>query len=131
MREAPSLIIVPMLQARGAKIRACDPQGRARGEELLPGVEWFGNALEAAQGADVVCVLTEWNEFRALNLEQLRQSMRGNVLVDLRNVYSANLAESAGFVYRGIGRGQANAEAKEPVTRSLSRDHSPLVSLRG
>jgi UDPglucose 6-dehydrogenase len=113
MRDAPSLMILPMLQARGAIIRVCDPQGRSKGEDLLPGVGWFANAVEAAEGADVLVVLTEWNEFRAVNLKQLRQQMRGNVLVDLRNVYAPAVAEAAGFVYRGVGRGrhQANYEA--------------------
>ncbi len=66
MRDAPSLVILPMLQARGAIIRACDPQG----EGLLPGVGWFANAMEVAEGADVLVVLTEWNEFRAVDLKQ-------------------------------------------------------------
>jgi UDPglucose 6-dehydrogenase len=112
MRDAPSLVILPMLQTRGAIIRVCDPQGRSKGEDLLPGVGWFANAVEAAEGADVLVVLTEWNEFRAVNLKQLRQQMRGNVLVDLRNVYAPAVAEAAGFVYRGVGRGmhQANYE---------------------
>ena len=65
MREAPSLVILPMLQARGATIRACDPQGRANAEAELPDVAWFANPLETAEGADVLVVLTEWNEFRA------------------------------------------------------------------
>lgn len=106
MREAPSLVIVPMLQARGATIRACDPQGRAKAEELLPGVEWFANAFAAAEGADVLVVLTEWNEFRAVDLKQLRKVMRGDALVDLRNVYAPALAVAAGFSYRGVGCGQ-------------------------
>lgn len=105
MREAPSLVILPMLQARGAIIHACDPQGKKHGEGLLPDVKWFSSAAEAAKGADVLVVLTEWNEFRAADLQQLRATMSGNVLVDLRNVYQSALAESAGFVYRGIGRG--------------------------
>jgi UDPglucose 6-dehydrogenase len=104
MREAPSLVVVPMLQARGATIKACDPQGRAKGAELLPEVEWCSSALEAAKNADIVVVLTEWNEFRAADLKQLRAAMRGNVLVDLRNVYQPELAEAADFIYRGIGR---------------------------
>jgi UDPglucose 6-dehydrogenase len=106
MREAPSLVILPMLAARGARIRACDPQGRAKGEDLLPGVVWHDNALEAVQGADVLVVLTEWNEFRALDLAELRKAMRGNILVDLRNVFQPALAQAAGFAYWGIGRGK-------------------------
>jgi UDPglucose 6-dehydrogenase len=104
MREAPSLVILPMLQARGARIRAYDPQGRCKGEELLPGVEWREGALDVAEGADVLVVLTEWNEFRALDLKRVRELMSGNVLVDLRNVYPEELAAQAGFVYHGIGR---------------------------
>ena len=103
MREAPSLVIFPMLQARGARIRAYDPQGAPKAETLLPDVEWCESALEAAQGADVLVVLTEWNEFRALDLKRLREVMLGNVLVDLRNVYPEALAEEAGFTYYGIG----------------------------
>jgi UDPglucose 6-dehydrogenase len=104
MREAPSLVIFPMLQARGARIRAYDPQGCAKAQDLLPDVAWCDSALEAAEGADILVVLTEWNEFRAVDLKQMRQAMLGNVLVDLRNMYPAGLAEEAGFVYFGIGR---------------------------
>ena len=106
MREAPSLTIVPMLQARGARVRAYDPQASPKAETLLPRVEWCESALEAAQGADVIVVLTEWNEFRALDLKHLREVMLGNVLVDLRNAYPEALAEEAGFAYYGIGRRQ-------------------------
>ena len=104
MREAPSLVILPMLQARGATVHACDPQGRTNAEAQLPDVTWFSNPLETAEGADVLVVLTEWNEFRALDLKEARKAMRGDVLVDLRNVYSTELAEAAGFAYTGIGR---------------------------
>jgi len=122
MREAPSLVIVPMLQARGARIRACDPQGRSKAEGLLPGVEWYENALEAAEGADVLVGLTEWNEFRALDLKEARKVMRGNVLVDLRNMYPEALAEESGFLYYGIGRTMAL-----PVSRAPNR-HRALTS---
>jgi UDPglucose 6-dehydrogenase len=104
MRESPSLVIVPMLQERGAKVRAYDPQGRKNGETLLPGVVWCDSALSAAEGADVAAVLTEWNEFRALDLAQLKSVMRGDVLVDLRNVYQAGEADAVGLRYQGIGR---------------------------
>lgn len=118
IREAPSLVIVPMLQARGAAVRAYDPQGRKHGVALLPGVTWCASAREAAQDADVTVVLTEWNEFRALDLEALRQVMRGDVLVDLRNVFSAREASAAGFRYSGVGRRQAStAPKKRPAGR--------------
>jgi UDPglucose 6-dehydrogenase len=104
MREAPSLVILPMLQARGARIRAYDPQGCPKALGLLSGLEWCESALEVAEGADVLVVLTEWNEFRALDLKRVREVMLGNVLVDLRNMYPEALAEEAGFVYYGVGR---------------------------
>ena len=107
MRDAPSLLIVPMLQERGATVRAFDPQGRKHGAALLPGVVWCESALDAANGADILVIVTEWNEFRALDLKQAKKGMRGSVLVDLRNVFPAQLAEDAGFKYLGVGRGQA------------------------
>jgi len=104
MRDAPSLTIIPMLQERGARVKIYDPQGRAHGEELLPGVEWCPNPLAAAKDTDLVTIITEWNEFRAINLVALRQAMSGNVVVDLRNAIAAEDARAAGLVYRGIGR---------------------------
>ena len=104
MRDAPSLVIVPMLQERGATVRVFDPQGKKHGEALLPGVVWCESALDAANGADILVVVTEWNEFRALNLEQAKRTMRGNVLVDLRNVFPVQLAQDAGLSYWGLGK---------------------------
>ena len=104
MRDAPSLLIVPMLQERGATVRVFDPQGKKHGEALLPGVVWCESALDAANGADILAVVTEWNEFRALNLEQAKRTMRGNVLVDLRNVFPVQLAQDAGLSYWGLGK---------------------------
>ena len=107
MRDAPSLVIVPMLQERGASVRAFDPQGRRQGEPLLPGTTWCESALDAVEGADVLVVVTEWNEFRALDLKAAKERMRGDVLVDLRNVVPPEAAAAAGFTYSGIGRGKA------------------------
>ena len=104
MRDAPSLVIVPMLQERGAHVRAFDPQGQKHASSLLPGVEWCLNALDAARGAHVLAVVTEWNEFRALDLAAARKAMAGNVLVDMRNVFEPDFARNAGFDYTGIGR---------------------------
>jgi UDPglucose 6-dehydrogenase len=104
VREAPSLIVIPMLQEKGATVRAYDPHARENAEPLLPGVTWCQSALEAAHEADITVVLTEWNEFRALDLEELRGRMRGDVLVDLRNVYLPEQARAAGFTYTSIGR---------------------------
>ena len=73
MRDAPSLTIVPALVGGGAKVRVVDPQGQREGEALLPGVKWMENPYQAAQGADLVVILTEWNEFRALDLADAGQ----------------------------------------------------------
>jgi UDPglucose 6-dehydrogenase len=104
MRDAPSLVIVPLLAERGANIRAYDPQGRKQAEPLLPDITWCESALDAAEGADVAVVMTEWNEFRALDLRALKKHMRGDVLVDLRNVFRPDYAQQFGFNYSSIGR---------------------------
>ncbi|MEQ1652883.1 MAG: UDP-glucose/GDP-mannose dehydrogenase family protein [Hyphomicrobium sp.] len=105
MRDAPSLVIVPMLQERGATVRAFDPQGQKHAELLLPGVTWCSSALDAAEGAHVLAVITEWNEFRALDLDAAKSKMAGNALVDMRNIFQKSAARAAGFSYQGIGRG--------------------------
>ncbi len=104
MRDAPSLVIVPMLQERGASVRVYDPEGRKQAEPMLPGVLWCEGSLAACEGADALVVLTEWNEFRALNLSAVRERMTGNILVDLRNVFTPNAALEAGFYYVGVGK---------------------------
>lgn len=105
MREAPSLTIIPALIGAGAKVRVVDPQGKREGAALLPGVQWLDDAYKAAKNADAVVILTEWNEFRALDLERLAKRMRSPAMADLRNIYSTNDAERAGFFrYVSIGR---------------------------
>ncbi len=109
MRDAPSLSIVARLAGDGATIRAFDPEGMEQARPLLPeSVIYCRDALDAAQGADALVLITEWNEFRALAPQRLRDAMRGRVLVDLRNVYDPAAMRAAGFAYYGIGRaGQA------------------------
>jgi UDPglucose 6-dehydrogenase len=104
VREAPSLTLIPMLQERGASVRAYDPHARENAEPLLPGARWCESALEAVEGADVTVIVTEWNELRALDLDRIKAAMRGDVLVDLRNIYLPAQARAAGFTYAGIGR---------------------------
>lgn len=105
MRDAPSLTIVPALVGGGAKVRVCDPQGRHEGEALLPGVSWVEDPYEASQTADLVVLLTEWNEFRALDLKKIAQGMSVPAMADLRNIYSFEAAKQAGFVkYEAVGR---------------------------
>lgn len=105
MRDAPALTIVPALVGAGAKLRVVDPQGRREGEALLPGVTWIDDPYAAAAAADALVILTEWNEFRALDLRRLAQCMSNRVMIDLRNVYEREDALSAGFaLYTGVGR---------------------------
>lgn len=105
MRDAPALTIVPALVGGGAKVRVCDPQGQHEGEALLPGVHWVEDPYKAAQNADLVVILTEWNEFRALNLKKLAKKMATPRLADLRNIYAGKDAKRAGFdAYSSIGR---------------------------
>jgi len=105
MRDAPALVVLPELAAAGAELRAYDPEGMEQARPMLPaGVHYTTSALNAALGADAVVLLTEWNEFRALSPERLRASMRGNVLLDFRNVYDPAAMRAAGFEYFSIGR---------------------------
>ncbi len=106
MRDAPSIPLIQGLLAGGANVAAFDPVGREQAEPLLPGIEFAASAEEAANGADAVVIVTEWDEFRALDLAELARRMRGRTLVDLRNIYDKSEAEEAGLVYRGIGRGR-------------------------
>jgi UDPglucose 6-dehydrogenase len=104
MRDAPSLTIIPALVGGGAKVKVVDPQGKHEGEALLPGVKWIENPYQAVNGADLVVVLTEWNEFRALDLKRIAKKMDTPRMADLRNVYSPKAAKRAGFeIYMGVG----------------------------
>ncbi|SNT04583.1 UDP-glucose dehydrogenase family protein [Tropicimonas sediminicola] len=105
MRDAPSLTIVPALIGGGAKVAVVDPQGRREGEGMLPGVEWVEDPYEAASDADALVILTEWNEFRALDLQRIAGSMASAKMADLRNIYAAEDAKAAGFEeYVAVGR---------------------------
>jgi UDPglucose 6-dehydrogenase len=107
MRDSPSLDIIPALQAAGATIRAFDPEGMKEAGKLLPGVTWTEDAFDAMTGADGVVILTEWNEFRALDLKQLKTKLKRPLLVDLRNIYTLREMSDAGIEYHSIGRGPA------------------------
>ena len=108
MRDAPSLTIVPALVGDGATVRIVDPQGQHEGVALLPGVAWMDDPYAAAKGADAIVILTEWNEFRALDLGRMAGVMNAPAMVDLRNIYSAGEATLAGFTrYVSVGRALA------------------------
>jgi UDPglucose 6-dehydrogenase len=106
MREAPSIPIVKTLLERGASVVAFDPVARHQAEQIFSGVEFTDDAYAAADGADVLVIVTEWDEFRALDLDRMAASLKGKILVDLRNVYDRSEAEQAGLTYYGIGRGR-------------------------
>ena len=105
MRDAPALTIVPALVGGGAKVRVVDPQGHREAAGLLPSVHWLDDAYKAVNNADVLVLLTEWNEFRALDLKKIAKKMTHARMADLRNIYSAKDAKRAGFeAYVSIGR---------------------------
>lgn len=103
VREAPALTIIPALQEKGVIIRATDPKGIKEAKKILKDVEYFDNPYDAAGGADGVVIMTEWNEYRALDLKKLKDLMRGNAFIDLKNVYEPQKVRSFGFEYTGVG----------------------------
>jgi UDPglucose 6-dehydrogenase len=116
MRDSPSLDIVPALQAAGATVRAYDPAAMHEAEKLLPGVVWAKDAYSALDGADCVTILTEWNEFRALDLRRVKALLTAPVMVDLRNIYNPDDMAQAGFVYSSIGRPAASTKSPANTT---------------
>ncbi|MEZ6013397.1 MAG: UDP-glucose/GDP-mannose dehydrogenase family protein [Hyphomonas sp.] len=104
MRDAPSLDILPALQAAGAKIKAYDPEAMKEAAHLLKDIEFAGNAYEAAQDADALVIVTEWDQFRALDFDRIKKALKANVVIDLRNIYSPEDMAAKGFAYTSIGR---------------------------
>jgi len=105
MRDAPSLDVAPALIAMGATVQAFDPEGMKEAAQLLPGVVFKDGPYDAVEGADVVVILTEWDQFRALDLNRVKRLLRQPVMVDLRNVYRPEDMRARGFRYTSIGRG--------------------------
>jgi len=104
MRDSPSLEIIPALQEAGAIIRAFDPEGMEEAQKMLSGIIYCEDAYDALKGADCMAVLTEWNEFRAINLDRVKSLLKSPILVDLRNIYEPREMIDAGFHYSSIGR---------------------------
>ncbi len=105
MRDAPALTILPALLEKGALLRVHDPQGMPEARKMLPeGITYVGSAYEAVQDADCVVLMTEWNQYRALDLGKLRRLMRQPIFIDLRNVYDPETLRRLGFAYTGVGR---------------------------
>ncbi|MCC7104612.1 MAG: UDP-glucose/GDP-mannose dehydrogenase family protein, partial [Chloroflexi bacterium] len=122
MREAPSVEIIHLLQAEGAQVRAYDPRAVERARRLLPDIQYCANAYDVAAGAEALVVLTDWNEFKQLDLGRVAALMPRPVLVDGRNLYDPAVARKQGFEYIGVGRpmnGEPDHREPEPaLTRS-------------
>jgi UDPglucose 6-dehydrogenase len=104
MRDAPSIATAQTLTDAGVTVRAYDPEGIEPAQRMMPELTYCGDAYEAAEGADAVVIVTEWDAFRALDLAKLKSLMAAPVLVDLRNVYRRDEAEGTGFAYTAVGR---------------------------
>jgi UDPglucose 6-dehydrogenase len=111
IREAPSISLITALQDMGAKVRAFDPAGMEQAKLVLPDVTYCDGPYSCADGADGLVIVTEWEQFRALDLEQLKERMACPILIDLRNIYSSDDIEH-GFHYVGLGR-QIERKASE------------------
>jgi len=105
MREAPSLVIVPKLEAQGARVRAYDPHGMAEARKLMPGLETANDPYACIEAADAMLILTEWDQFRALDLDRVKKALRRPVVIDLRNIYKPADLAAKGFTYVSVGRG--------------------------
>ncbi|MCA3594855.1 MAG: UDP-glucose/GDP-mannose dehydrogenase family protein [Methylobacterium sp.] len=104
MRDAPSISVIQALQDAGARIRAYDPEGVEQARQVLAGIDYAPSALACLDGADAACVVTEWDEFRALDLKEIARRLGAPVLVDLRNIFRPEEARAAGLTYASIGR---------------------------
>ena len=104
MREAPSLVIVPALAAQGARVRAYDPHGMEEAGKLMPGLEIAADPYACIEGADAMVILTEWDQFRALDLNRVKAALKSPVVVDLRNIYKPADMTGKGFIYVSVGR---------------------------
>jgi UDPglucose 6-dehydrogenase len=104
MREAPSIPLVTALQDFGARVRAYDPAGMEQARPLMPDVAFCDGPYTCADGADAVVIVTEWEQFRALDLDRLKSVMAAPVIIDLRNIYPVDEMLGSGFMYESIGR---------------------------
>ncbi|HVJ54031.1 MAG TPA: UDP-glucose/GDP-mannose dehydrogenase family protein [Aliidongia sp.] len=104
MRDSASIAVVPALQAKGATVRAFDPEGMHEATKVIETLDYATDTYDALKGADVLVILTEWNEFRSLDWERVAQQMEGRIVVDLRNIYDPDQVAAAGFAYHSIGR---------------------------
>ena len=121
MRDAPSLVILPELLKRGAKVQAHDPVGVEEAKKLMPGLRYCEDAYDAVTGADVLVILTEWNSYRALDLKRIKTLMKAANIVDLRNIYRPDEVAELGYRYTSLGRPQP-APAEVPTDYAAPRE---------
>ena len=117
VRDAPSLVILPILQEYGADIVAHDPAAREQADNHLSGVDWKDDPYDVADGADALVILTEWNEYRALNLDRVADVLKTRRLIDLRNIYKVEEMETRGFHYVSVGRPEVVPEAQKQLKK--------------
>jgi UDPglucose 6-dehydrogenase len=115
VRDAPSLVIVPVLQQLGAKVFAHDPIAKEQAEKVLSGITWVDDPYDAAEDADALVIITEWNEYRALDLKRIAAEMKQKRLIDLRNIYKVAEVEPLGFQYVSIGRPEIEAKSEKKI----------------
>jgi UDPglucose 6-dehydrogenase len=119
MREAPSIEIITALQDMGATVRVYDPQGMDQAKTIISGVTYCGGPYDAADGADALVLVTEWDQFRALDLHRLKETMACPIIVDLRNIYRPEDIRAHGFIYESIGRPNRHPVALRPISQSV------------
>ena len=107
IREAPSIYLAEMLLKEGARVKGYDPEAMDNARKLLPEVEMARDPYDLAEGCDALVVVTDWNEFKQLDLFRIRELMRRPVIVDGRNIYEPGMMREMGFIYHGMGRGTA------------------------
>jgi len=105
IRESPSLIIIPDLQENGMNISAYDPEGEKEASKILKDVNWKKSAYEAAENVDCLVILTDWEEFKNLDLDKIKNSMKRPLIYDFRNIFDPDMMTELGFEYFSIGRG--------------------------
>lgn len=115
MRDAPSLTIVPVLQQAGASVVAYDPEAMDAAKSMMDGVAWADNPYDVAKDSDILAIVTEWNEFRALDLDRIAKEMKGDILADLRNIYKPEDVRGKGFKYVSVGRPEVSSDASGKV----------------
>jgi len=104
MRDSPALTILPALKEKGAHISATDPHGIEEAKKMMPDLDYVEDMYETIKDADCLVLMTEWNEYRSLDLDKVKKLMKGNIFVDLRDIYDAKTVREKGFEYFSIGR---------------------------